>query len=100
MHCSFDSNKNKNEDLLKKFSKDLKEQATKIINCEKREMLPLIKNEEKKYKKQKFCQICKEKFNGMFNEDENYCRVCDHCHYSKKHRDATHSISNLRYKTP
>lgn len=44
-------------------------------------MLPLIKNEEKKYEKQVLCQICKDKFNGMFNEDENYCRVCDHCHY-------------------
>ena len=30
---------------MKKFSANLKEHATEIINCEKKEMLPLTKNQ-------------------------------------------------------
>ena len=40
------------EDCVKKFCKDLKEQATKIINYEKKEMIPLTYEEGKSYKKQ------------------------------------------------
>ena len=40
-HCSFDKSKNKlnyyrGEDCMKRFCKDLKEYAIKIINCEKK----------------------------------------------------------------
>ena len=40
-HCSFDKSKNKlnyyrGEDCMKRFCKDLKEHAIKIINCEKK----------------------------------------------------------------
>ena len=46
-HCSFDKSKNKlnyyrGEDCMKRFCKDLKEHATKIINCEKKDMIPLM----------------------------------------------------------
>ena len=52
-HCSFDKTKNKldcyrGEDCLKKFCKDLREQATKIINYEKKDMIPLTKKKRKK----------------------------------------------------
>ena len=47
---------------MKKFCKDLKEHATKIINCEKKEMVPLTYNENKSYEKQKVCYICKKEF--------------------------------------
>ena len=52
-HCSFDKSKNKlsyyrDEDCMKKFCKDLKEHATKIINYEKKDMIPLTKKEEVK----------------------------------------------------
>ena len=51
-HCSFDKTKNKldyyrGEDCMKKFCKDLREHATKIINYEKNDMIPLTKKEEK-----------------------------------------------------
>ena len=36
----------------------------------------------------------------MFNEDENYRRVRDHWHYTRKYLGVTHSICNLKYKTP
>ena len=45
-HCSFDESKNKlnyyrKDDCVKKFSKDLREHVTKIINYEKKKMIPL-----------------------------------------------------------
>ena len=48
IHCSFDKSKNKlnyyrGEDCMKRFCKDLKEHAIKIINCEKKVMTPLTK---------------------------------------------------------
>lgn len=36
----------------------------------------------------------------MFNEDENYRRVQDHWHYTRKYLGFAHSICNLKYKTP
>ena len=37
---------------MTKFCKDLREHATKIINYEKKEMIPLTKKEEKNYNNQ------------------------------------------------
>ena len=50
-HCSFDTTKNKcdyyrGENCMKIFCLDLREHATKIINDEKKKMIPLT-NEEK-----------------------------------------------------
>ena len=47
-HCSFDKTKKKldyyrGEDCMKKICKDLREHATKIINYEKKNMIPLTK---------------------------------------------------------
>ena len=46
---------------MKNFCLGLREHATKIINYEKKEMMPLTKKEEKKHNKQKVCHICKKK---------------------------------------
>ena len=56
---------------MKRFCKDLKEHAIKIINCEKKVMTPLTKEEED-YNNQKVCHICKKEF-----IDD---KVRDHCH--------------------
>ena len=37
---------------MKKFCRDLREHATKIINCEKKKMTPLTKKEEKNHNDQ------------------------------------------------
>ena len=63
-HCSFDKTKNKldyyrGKDCMKKFCKDLREHATKIINYEKKDMIPLTKKEEENHNNQKVCYICK-----------------------------------------
>ena len=55
-----------------KFCANLKQHATEIISCQKKETPPLTTKEKKLYKKQIFCQICKEEFDEEFNEDENY----------------------------
>ena len=101
-HCSFDESKNKlnyyrGKDCMKKFSKDLREHASKIINYEQKKMTPLTTEEQIYHNKQKICYICKKEFNN--NDKKNY-KVRDHCHYTGKYRGAAHNICNLRYKVP
>ena len=101
-HCSFDESKNKlnyyrDKDCMKKFSKDLREHASKIINYEKKKMIPLTTEEKIYHNKQKICYICKKEFNN--NEKNNY-KVRNHCHYMSNYIDAAHNICNLRYKVP
>ena len=62
--------------------------------------MPLTKEENKSYKKQKEFHICEEKF-CLDKDDENYAirkKVKDHCHYTGKFRGAAHSKRNLNYK--
>ena len=59
-HCSLDESKNKfnyyrSKDCLKKFSKDLREHASKIISYEKKKMIPLTTEEKIYHNKQKIC---------------------------------------------
>ena len=101
-HFSFDKTKNKldyyrGEDCMKKFCKDLREHATKIINYEKKKMIPLTIKEEIYHNKQKICYICKKEFD--INNKKHY-KVKDHYHYMGKYRAAAHNICNLRYKIP
>ena len=77
---------------MKRFCKDLKEHATKIINCEKKVMVPLTKEEKEDYNNQKVYYTCKKEF-----IDD---KVRDHCHYTGKYRGAAHNTCNLRYKIP
>ena len=50
------------EEKIKRLCKKLKERAMKIINYEEKEMIPLTYEENKSYKEQEACHICKEKF--------------------------------------
>ena len=70
---------------MKNLSEDLKEHATKIINFEKRKMIPLSYKENNSYKKQKVCYICKKEFNNNKNDINSfklyhnfklYCKYC------------------------
>ena len=63
-HCSFDKSKSKlnyyrGEDCMTKFCKDLREHATKIINYDKKDMIPLTRKEEKNHNNQKVCNLIK-----------------------------------------
>ena len=99
-HCSCDKTKNKldsyrSKDCMKKFCKDLREHATKIINYEKKKMIPLTIKEEIDYNRQRICYICKKEFDK--NDKKNY-KVRDHCHYTGKKRGAAHNIYDIKYQ--
>ena len=78
---------------MKIFCNYLKDQAMKIINCEKKQIIPLTNEEKESYENQEICHICKKEFN-------NDNKVRDHCHYTGKYRGAAHNKCNLRYKVP
>ena len=90
----------KGEDCMEKFCKDLREHAMKIINYEKKEMIPLTIEENEYYEMQKVCYICKKKLILIKMMKILNHKVRDHCHYTEKFRGAAHSICNSRYKTP
>ena len=79
------------EDCMKRFCRDLKDHATKIIDFKKKTMIPLTKEEEDNYNKENICHICKKEFNND--------KVRDHCHFTGKYRGPAHNTYNLRYKT-
>ena len=62
-HCYFDESKNKlnycrKDDCMNKFCKDLREHVTKIINYEKKKMIPLTTKGKIYHNKQKVCYVC------------------------------------------
>ena len=91
------------KDCMKIFCKDLRDQVMKIINYEKKGMIPLTDEEEESYENHDVCHICeKEVCTNKNNKKEfkSYCKVRDHYHYTGKYRRAAHSSCNLRYKIP
>ena len=83
-HCLFDQTKNKlnyyrGKDCMKKFCKDLREHATKMINNEKKKMIPLTTEEKIHYNEQEICYTCKKEFD---TSDKKHYKVRDHCHYT------------------
>ena len=101
-HCSFDKSKNKldhyrGKDCMKKFWKDLREHATKILNCENTKITALTTKEKIYLNEQEICYICKKELD---KNNKKYYKVRDHCHYTGKYRGAAHDICNLRYKIP
>ena len=101
---SFDKSKNetkyyREEDCMKIFCRDLKEQAMKIINYEKKEIIPLNDEEKETHENQIICYICEQEFCTIeINKKEFKLnqKFRDHCHYTGKYRGAAHSICNLR----
>ena len=99
-HCSFDKSRNKldyyrGKDCMKKFCKDLREHATKIINYEKKKNIPLTTGEKIHYNEQEICYICTKEFD---KNNKKHDKVRDQCHYTGKYRGAPHNICNLRYQ--
>ena len=100
--CSpFDNSKTewthyRGKDCIERFCKDLRDQAMKIINHEKKKEIIPTNEEKESYEKQRICYICEKEFTN----DKKYNKVRDHDHYTGKYRGASHSICNLRYKIP
>ena len=84
---------------MEMFCKDLRDQAIKIINYEKKKMIPLTDEEIEFYEKQKVCHIWKKEFSTDKNDEnifKKYHKGRDHCHYTGKFIGAAHNICNLR----
>ena len=88
--CSSDLTKNKldcykGEGCMEIFCKDLGEHAVKIMNYEKKEVIPIINEENELYEMQKVCYICR-KISSPDKSHKNvfnlYHKVRDHCHYT------------------
>ena len=47
---------------MKLFCDDLKDQAMKIIDYEKKEMIPVTDEEKESYENQEICHICEKEF--------------------------------------
>ena len=98
--CSSDESKNKliyyrGKDCLKKFCEDLRIHAPKIINYEKKKIIPLTTEEKINCNDQKVFYICEKEFDTI--DKKNY-KVRNHCHYTGKYRGAAHNVCNLRDK--
>ena len=69
MNCSFDKAKRKldyyrGKDCIKELCKKSKDHGLKIINYERKEMIPLPEEENKSYGEQGVCHICRKKFHS------------------------------------
>ena len=60
----------------------------------------LTKEQTESYESAKICYICEEKFENKYLKDKKYCKVRDHCHYTREYRGAVHSVCNLKYNVP
>ena len=75
--CSFDKSNNerkyyRRKECMKMFCKDLKEQAMKIINYEKKEMIPLTDKGKESYENQEICYICEKEFCTDENNENEF----------------------------
>ena len=70
---------------MKIFCEVLKDQAMKIINYEKKEMIPLTEKEKETYENQKICHMCEQEFCTSEKNKKEFKlmqKVRDHCHYA------------------
>ena len=60
---------------MKIFYRDLKSQAMKIINYEKKEIIPLTDKEQESYENQKVCYIYKKELRTDKNNKKEFKKV-------------------------
>ena len=71
-----------------------------MIDCEKRKMLALTKEELKSHQDAKICYICGKRILKKLSKSINYRKVRDHCHHTGKYGGAVHSICNFKFNVP
>ena len=83
------------KDCISKFCKHIIGEAHRLYNSfPEKPMIPLTKDQMKKYNRMSKFHIC---FKHFKDGDR---KVRDHCHYSREYRGAAHSLCNLQYKIP
>ena len=60
---------------MKIFCKDLKDQAMKIINYEKKKIIPLTDEEKETYENQKVCYIYEQEFCTNENKEKEFRKI-------------------------
>ena len=65
-------NLRRGKDCMKKFCTSVREHAKNRINIEKKQMLPLTKEELKSYQDAKVCYFCGKRILKKFAKDKNY----------------------------
>ena len=97
-HCSFDATKTiltVIEVKTVRLCNDLKEDAKKIINYEKKEIMPLTDEENKSYKSKKYVIYAKKDLVLMMIMKSI---IKSEITVTAQYRGAANSICNLRYK--
>ena len=79
--------------IEEELCKELKDHALKIINYEKKEMIPLPEEENKSYGEQGVCHIAiyAEKSFIQMEKTKKYQKVKEHYHYTGKFRGCAHN---------
>ncbi|PFX11590.1 hypothetical protein AWC38_SpisGene24613 [Stylophora pistillata] len=104
--CSFDDRysklgeytaKTEDEDVAQIFVNMLEEEAKAIYKNHPPKKMIFTDSDAKIFKKATCCWICEGEFN---DEDEEYKKVRDHCHYTGKFRGAAHNKCNLLARRP
>ena len=96
-NCSFHKSYNnlshyRGEYCIKRFCKDLKDHAKKIVDFKRKCITPLSKDEEDSYDKKNTCHICM--------KDLDSDKVKDYCYFTGQYRGAAHNTFSLKYKIP
>ena len=82
---------------MKRFCEYLREHAMKIINFKKKKKKLLTKEQLESYENAKISYICKETFENKYSRDNKYCKVKDHCQYTREVRGTAHGA---KYSVP
>ena len=85
---------------MKKFNDLLREYAKSIIDFEKKKMLLLTTKKLKSHEYAEQYYFCGIKLFKKLFRDRNYRKDRNHCNYTSKHRNAAHSICDLKFNVP
>ena len=77
---------------MKRFCKDLKDHAKRIVDFKRKFITSLTKDEEDSYDKKNTFHICM--------KDLDSDKLKDYCYFTGEYRGAAHNTCNLKYKIP
>ena len=76
-------NVHRGKDCMKNICESLREHTMEIIIFKKKKRKLLTNEQQKSYKNEKNCYLCKEKFEDEHDKDKIYHKIRDHCHYTQ-----------------
>ena len=76
-------NVHRGKDCMKNICESLREHTMEVIISKKKKRKLLTNEQQKSYKNEKNCYLCKEKFEDEHDKDKIYHKIRDHCHYTQ-----------------